>query len=204
MTLPPRAKTFEWNLNTLVSLAALISTVIGFIAIFVYKSRDIEDLQRWQISHVATHAEISAQQKQQDDRLTALERKQDGLEYRLVRLEQSTADIISTLKEIQQLISRQSGEMSMLSGDMKVFKEILQRLDARVGKIGAKPDDLFGCTDDRPIWISAAGVAHDATSPWRATVHPVECLTSMDEAAAKGYRAPLIVPKVHAAISEID
>lgn len=186
----------DWDaskiLSTIGGLITVIIAVTAFYGVYFNKSRDIEDLQRWQAVHISGHGTLDSEQDKQDDRLSALERKQDGFEFRLARQEQSTAEIVSTLKEIQQLINRQSGEMSMLSGDMKVFKEILQRLDARVGKIGARPDDIFGCTDDRPIWISAAGIAHDERSPWRTTVHPVECLTSMQEATARGYRPPAL------------
>lgn len=196
----------EWDsskiLSTIGGLITVVIAVTAFYGVYFNKSRDIEDLQKWQVVHSTSHNMIDQAQTAQDVRLAALERKADAHEFRLARQEQSTAEIISSLKEIQQLISRQSGEMSSLSGDMKVFKEILQRLDARVGKIGAKPDDLFGCTDDRPIWISASGIAHDERSPWRDTVHPVQCLHTLEEALELGYREPKPRPQTVSAASQ--
>jgi len=40
-----RARTMEWNLNTVIQLITLVGMIIGGVTIWVDKSRDIEELQ---------------------------------------------------------------------------------------------------------------------------------------------------------------
>ncbi|SOC48450.1 hypothetical protein SAMN05892877_1701, partial [Rhizobium subbaraonis] len=44
MELPRRAPKLEWNLNTIIQIITLIGMCVGGVAIWVDKSRDIEEL----------------------------------------------------------------------------------------------------------------------------------------------------------------
>ena len=45
MELPNRAQRREWNLNTIIHLVTLLEMCVGGVAIWVEKSRDLEELQ---------------------------------------------------------------------------------------------------------------------------------------------------------------
>lgn len=113
MELPKRAQKLEWNLNTIIQIITLLMMVIGGVTIWVNKGRDIEELQKWRFAA--------------EERLKSIDtevRKIDNIVYRVTVQEQTNATITSAMKELQSLINQQSG-------DLKVMKEILQRLEDR-------------------------------------------------------------------------
>lgn len=113
MELPRRAQKLEWNLNTIIQLITLAGMIIGMVTIWVNKGRDIEDLQKWRVG-------IEERLKPIDTEV----RKLDNITYRVTVLEQTNATITSGMKDLQTLINQQSG-------DLKVMREILQRLEDR-------------------------------------------------------------------------
>lgn len=111
MELPRRAQKLEWNLNTVIQVITLLMMCGGGVTIWVNKGRDIEELQKWQA--------------RSEERFRALEtevRKIDNLAYRVASTEQSSTSTAAAIKEVQGLISQQAG-------DLKVIKEILQRVE---------------------------------------------------------------------------
>ena len=128
----------EWNLNTLMQLLTLAMMIVGGIVIWVDKSRDIEDLQKWKEGHEQLHkerlAEVKAIEASYNLRLSALEqksveaeRKADNLTYRVTVTEQTTVNISTAIKELQADFNRQSS-------DIQVMKEILQRLESALNR----------------------------------------------------------------------
>ncbi len=133
-----RAPKLEWNLNTIIQIVTLIGMVGGGIAIWVDKSRDIEDLQKWKEGHEQLHkerlAEVKAIEASYNLRLSSLEqksieaeRKADNLTYRVTVTEQTTVSISTAIKELQADFNRQSS-------DIQVMREILQRLEAAINR----------------------------------------------------------------------
>lgn len=115
MELPKRAQKLEWNLNTIIQLVTLFGMCVGGVTIWVNKGRDIEELQKWR----------SAMEARSEERFRVLEsevRKIDNLAYRVASTEQSSTSTAAAIKDLQTLVSQQSG-------DLKVIKEILQRVE---------------------------------------------------------------------------
>lgn len=129
MELPKRAQKLEWNLNTIIQLVTLIGMCAGGVAIWVNKGRDIEELQNWKAGHELLHkerlVEVKGIEARNEERFRSLEsevRKIDNLSYRLTVTEQSSTSTAAAIKDLQTLVSQQSG-------DLKVIKEILQRVE---------------------------------------------------------------------------
>ncbi|WP_236776102.1 hypothetical protein [Agrobacterium tumefaciens] len=128
-----RAPKMEWNLNTIIQIVTLIGMVGGGIAIWVDKSRDIEELQGWRTNHEQLHKErlvdVKANEARNDEKFKSVEadvRKltslTDSLNFRLTTNENATTGIASTVKDIQTQLSQQSG-------DLREIKVILQRME---------------------------------------------------------------------------
>ncbi len=128
-----RAPKLEWNLNTIIQIVTLVGMVGGGIAIWVDKSRDIEDLQAWRTNHEQLHkerlADVKANEARNDEKFKSVEadvRKltslTDSLNFRLTTNENATTGIASTVKDIQTQLSQQSG-------DLREIKVILQRME---------------------------------------------------------------------------
>ncbi len=129
-----RAPKLEVNLNTFIQIFTLISMTVGGVAIWVDKSRDIEDLQAWRASHETLHkdrlVEVKAMEARVEERFRGLEADSrkvasqvDNLAYRVTVTEQTTTSTAMAIKELQSLVSQQAG-------DIKVVREILQRIEA--------------------------------------------------------------------------
>ncbi|WP_104664914.1 hypothetical protein [Ensifer adhaerens] len=88
---------------------------VGGVTIWVNKGRDIEELQKWRSA-------IEARSEQRFRSLEAEVRKIDNLAYRVASTEQSSTSTAVAIKDLQTLVSQQSG-------DLKVIKEILQRVE---------------------------------------------------------------------------
>lgn len=128
-----RAPKLEWNLNTIIQLFTLVGMIVGGVAIWIDKSRDIEDLQGWRTSHEQFHkerlVEVKSIEARADERFRNLETEirkisglTDNLSYRITTNEQATSGIASTVKDIQTQLSQQSG-------DLREIKVILQRME---------------------------------------------------------------------------
>lgn len=128
-----RAPRLEWNLNTIIQLVTLVGMVIGGVVIWVDKSRDIEDLQGWRVNHEQLHKErlvdVKANEARNDEKFKSVEadvRKltglTDNLNFRLTTNENATTGIAQTVKDIQQSLSQQSG-------DLREIKVILERME---------------------------------------------------------------------------
>jgi chromosome segregation ATPase len=129
-----RARTLEWNLNTVIQLITLVGMCVGGVTIWVDKSRDIEELQTWRAGHEQYHkerlAEVKAQEARMEERFRGLEsdsRKTtsqvENLSYRVTVTEQTSTSTATAIKELQSAVSQ-------LTGDTKVVREILQRIEA--------------------------------------------------------------------------
>lgn len=116
MQLPKRAPKFEWNLNTVLQLFSLAAMLGGGVFFWVNRSRDVDDLQRWSLSQ-------AADSKAQDARLDKVEAQVSNHEYRITIGERFSANTEASIKEVQTSINQQSG-------DLKVVREILQRIEA--------------------------------------------------------------------------
>jgi len=128
-----RSPKMEWNLNTLIQLVTLVGMVVGGVGIWVNKSRDIEDLQGWRVNHEQLHkerlADVKANEARTDEKFKSVEadvRKltglADNLNFRLTTNENATTGIAQTVKDIQQSLSQQSG-------DLREIKVILERME---------------------------------------------------------------------------
>ena len=122
---------FEWNLNTIIQLATLASIVAGGIYYWTNTERDIEDLQVWRTAHEQLHkdrlVDVKAVEAKNEERFRYLEgevRKMDQITYRLTVSEQSTANVAEAVKQLQDIVNRQAG-------DIRLALEILQRLEQR-------------------------------------------------------------------------
>lgn len=132
-----RAPKLEWNLNTILQLISLTTFAATGIWVWANTTRDIEDLQRWRLGHEAYHkerlAEVKAMEGRTEERFRTIEaevRKIDGLAYRIGAAEQSMATTAAAIRDLQDLVSAQSG-------DIKVIREILQRIEAgQRGSVG--------------------------------------------------------------------
>ncbi|WLR98737.1 hypothetical protein [Shinella sumterensis] len=125
-----RAPKLEWNLNTLLQLVSLATLLATGIYVWANTTRDVEELQRWRMGHEQYHkerlAEVKSVEGRTEERFRSIEsevRKIDNLTYRIAAAEQTTATTSAAIKDLQSLVSAQSG-------DIKVIREILQRLEA--------------------------------------------------------------------------
>ncbi|WP_286181939.1 hypothetical protein [Rhizobium sp. ICMP 5592] len=126
MQMPERAKRMGANINTVVGILSIVSSVGMGVWVTANKSRDIEDLQNWKkdfiIQNEATGVRV-------DERLKSLEGKQslaDGdiktLGFRMSASEQSVGSVLASIKDL-------TSSVNELNGDVKVVREILVRQD---------------------------------------------------------------------------
>lgn len=116
MQLPKRAPRFEWNLNTVIQIITLVTMAGGGVALWVNRSRDVDELQSWKLSQTA-HSEVL------EARVDKVEAQVNNHEYRINNGEQLNANTVSSIKDVQSTLNEQSGEL-------KVVREILQRIEA--------------------------------------------------------------------------
>jgi hypothetical protein len=129
----PRGK-LEWNLNTVLQIVSLFTLLSSGIYVWANTTRDIQDLQQWRAGHETLHkdrlAEVKSIEGRTEERFRSLEadnRKAtsmlENLSYRVTVTEQTTTSTATAIKELQNLVSQQAG-------DIKVVREILQRIEA--------------------------------------------------------------------------
>nr|CAD6413107.1 hypothetical protein REQ54_01107 [Rhizobium sp. Q54] len=135
MQLPKRDREFRWNLNTIIQLVTLAVMLIGGVAVWVNTRRDVEDLVLWRNQHEQYHkerlAEVKTIEAAYNERIRAgevrdndFDRKLDNLSYRVTVTEQSAVTISTSIKELQNVVNKQAG-------DLQVVREILQRMEAQ-------------------------------------------------------------------------
>lgn len=127
-----------WNLNTFISLTTLAGMVVGGGYYWANTVRDIDQLKQWQGSHDQYHRErlVETQQLrgQNEERfkigeknMATLERKQDQMEYRLTVVEQQAVTQNQSMEGLK-------SDFNDVKGDIKVMREILQRIDKSTPK----------------------------------------------------------------------
>ncbi|WP_457661870.1 hypothetical protein [Sinorhizobium medicae] len=129
MELPKRAQKLEWNLNSILNLITLIGMIGGGGWIWANTTRDIDELQSWRTAVEQSQkdgiAEMREREGRAEERFRSLEnevRKIDNMAYRITVTEQSSTNTASSIKDLQTLLSQQAG-------DLKVMREILQRIE---------------------------------------------------------------------------
>lgn len=123
MQFPQRSQKFEWNLNTIINIVTLATVAGGGVALWVNRSRDVDELQKWQTEQVQSNKDTSGATKAIEERVGKVESQVESLGYRVTLGEQSNASTTSSIKEVQSTLNLQSG-------DLRVVKEILQRIEA--------------------------------------------------------------------------
>ena len=111
----PRIGPFEINLNTVV-------VVVGFIGGFVAWGWTLNELQTGRAINATNIEKLEA-------RVVGLEanaRRLDNHELRLGNVEQQAAGSAAAMRAVEQSIGQ-------LSSDIRVVREILQRLESRTG-----------------------------------------------------------------------
>jgi hypothetical protein len=126
MQMPERAKRMGANINTVVGILSIVSSVGMGVWVTANKSRDIEDLQNWRKDFIV---QTEATAARVDQRLKTVEEKQgssDGdiktLGFRMSASEQSVGSVLASIKDL-------TSSVNELNGDVKVVREILQRQD---------------------------------------------------------------------------
>lgn len=113
MHIPPPKK--EWNINTIISVAGFVLTLAG--GVYAYGQLT---------SQVAyTEQQLAAYKSATDVRVAAIElstRQIDALAFRMTAAESTNAAISRGLADLQAAVSQQSG-------DIRVVREILQRIE---------------------------------------------------------------------------
>jgi len=112
----PRLGPFEINLNTIIQVTTLVVMACGGVALWVNRSRDVDELQSWKISSTAQTEVLEA-------RVDKVEAQVNNHEFRINMGEQLNASTVNSIKEVQSTLNQQSG-------DLQVLKEILQRIEA--------------------------------------------------------------------------
>lgn len=122
--IPPVKK--EWNINTIISVVGFVimlaTMAIGYGRFTERMDQNRKDFDEYR---VAT-----------DNRITAIEastRQIDALSYRMSNAETTNATIARGLSELQAAVAQQSG-------DIRVVREILQRIDRQ--QVSAIQGDL--------------------------------------------------------------
>lgn len=125
----------ELNLNTLVLIVGLVATIGGAFYTAGLQAKRVDNIDEWVDAHGETHrvkdaefaakfADIYARFRTYDQELQRIE----NLSYRTTVLEQGAASTRQALGEVKD-------QLSTLSADIRVMREILTRMDkARVVK----------------------------------------------------------------------
>lgn len=132
MQMPERAKKMGANINTVVGMLSIVSSIGMGVWVTANKSRDIEELQNWRKDYIV---QSEANAARFDQRLKTVEDKQavgegdvKALTYRMGTNEQNVGTVLASIKDL-------SSNVNELTGDVKVVREILQRQD-RQSSIG--------------------------------------------------------------------
>ncbi|MGG7535366.1 hypothetical protein ACQ3G5_07825 [Rhizobium sp. 12,4] len=114
--MPIDKKFTEPNLNTIMHVVTLAVMAAGGVALWVNRSRDVDELQAWRTQAQTESKELSA-------RVGKVEGLVDNLGYRVQAGEQTAAATAGAIREVQ-------SSLNVQGGDLRVMKEILQRIEA--------------------------------------------------------------------------
>lgn len=130
----PRARTLEWNLNTLIQIGTIATMCVGLVVIWIDKSRDIEDLQSWRGGHEALHKEAKADREAAiarfDERIKALEETKIRRDSQIEALQNKTSALDQSITSTNNTLRDLSNKLNDVVADSRVSREILQRLEA--------------------------------------------------------------------------
>ncbi|MCR6673214.1 hypothetical protein [Devosia ginsengisoli] len=113
MNIPPPKK--EWNINTIVSVVGFAITLVGLAVAYGQFMAEVSQTRTDFIAYRdATNLRISA--------VETAARQIDNLTYRLGAAETTNAAISRGLSDLQSAVAQQSG-------DIRVVREILQRIE---------------------------------------------------------------------------
>lgn len=126
---------WEWNINTVVQVVGLALIFAGGVGVWRDTQNRVGNLEEWRDEHERSVQALIAQEAAALAALTAradaavasirdLGTQVDRNGYRVAGLEAKSPVVDETLKELQRAIADQSG-------DLKVIREILQRLEKR-------------------------------------------------------------------------
>ena len=129
------ARKYEVNINTLILLAGFAATAIGWGMIWGRFTGDVSAMalkyDAWIVTHEQMHkdrlATVTGVEARTDQRISAIEgemRKYENLAYRITVQEQGSQTLARSVEELKAAVNSQSG-------DIRVMREILQRLDPR-------------------------------------------------------------------------
>lgn len=101
--------------------------IIGGVALWVNRRRDIEDLQKWRVAHEqqgreryaevqASRAKIEEAQKGIQTDMVTMRRKSDNVDYRITVLEMATATKQAQQRRITELLADIQGDMKGVKG----------------------------------------------------------------------------------------
>jgi len=121
MTIPKPALRYELNLNTIVQL-------VGFALLLWAGGQGWGDLN----TRVKALEDQSAKEEQRVSNVESDVRKYDNLLYRITVVEQANASVAKSLEDLKSSVSD-------LSGDTKVMREILQRLESKASPALLRP-----------------------------------------------------------------
>lgn len=113
MNIPPVKR--EWNINTIISVFGFIILLGGLLWTTAQRDKDLTAV-------VESVAEFKVETNGRLAALEGLPRQIDNLAFRLGVAESSNAAIAKGLDELQAAVAQQSG-------DLRVVKEILQRIE---------------------------------------------------------------------------
>lgn len=112
----PKLGPFAINLNTIIQIITLVTMACGGVALWVNRSRDVDELQSWKLSATA-HTEVL------EARVDKVEAQVNNHEFRINMGEQLNASTVASIKDVNSTLNKQSV-------DLGVMKEILQRIEA--------------------------------------------------------------------------
>lgn len=127
---------YEITLNTVIVLIGFVVGAVGWGTSWGRLNTSVEQMaakyDAWIAAHELLHKErqaaIAANEARMDQRFITIEaalRKMENIEYRLTLQEQGSANLGKSVDELK-------ASVNDLGGDLRVMREILERLDPRL------------------------------------------------------------------------
>ena len=119
-------KIFGSYLGVFFQVISLVVMIYSAIYVVANTTRDIKDLTTWR---TATEQRLSMSEND----VRALQTLIDKLTYKLASLERESEISINTMKELEKASAAQTLAITQQVGEWKLVKEILQRVESRIG-----------------------------------------------------------------------
>lgn len=119
-------KSFGSYLGIFFQVVSLVIMIYSAIYVVANTTRDIKDFKDWKSS---TEQRLIMSDKD----IRALQTLVDTLTYRLASVERDSESSIKTLKELEKASSAQTLAITQQVGEWKLVKELLQRVETRIG-----------------------------------------------------------------------